>query len=363
MAPGPRRGGGPTLGSALAALSLLLAAAAPANAAANATDLDGAWVAGASPAAVLTASLTATCKCAPDPLLADPSCILCLCGGATGTPSPDGGKSKVKKGCGLSDAPKAVVHYATGAVSGCVCAPDPFLNAPQWVLCECPIGKPAPQVAPVIPTAATYTAWPLPPGSRGSPPQAQWPVCEKKFALCTFANCTVAFPFKSLSGVPLAECGCIESGVGNNLTDSSLVDTTFILDKKLLDATNKQCPNGTESAKGKCAKANGTPFCKAVEKNKIYGGEYDLISLYASSPGLGGLSKLCAAEPGVAFHAECMTAACYRRRAFDGSPVSCYCPVYASTAYIIGAPAGVEPSCAQNPPYVPSGSNLPYPPS
>lgn len=40
------------------------------------------------------------------------------------------------------------------------------------------------------------------------------------------------------------------------------MDPTYILDKALLDATNKQCPNGTLSANSKCAKPDGSPVCK-----------------------------------------------------------------------------------------------------
>lgn len=204
----------------------------PLTTAAARADLDGTWVAGASPAALLTnnsTGLPTVCKCAPDPLLPDPNCILCLCDVAqSGVPSNDDAKKKIKKGCGLTDATKAVLKYETGAVSGCACAKDPFLAADQWIMCECPgaagcSGKPLPEIAPQIPTIATYTAWPVPPDSRQSPPTTNWPICASQFALCSFANCTLAFPFKSLSSIPLAECGCVENGVGNNLTAVSYV--------------------------------------------------------------------------------------------------------------------------------------------
>lgn len=47
-----------------------------------------------------------------------------------------------------------------------------------------------------------------------------------------------------------------------------------------------------------------------------------------------------------------MTAACFKRKAFDGSPITCYCPVYKATRYIIGSPDCVQDSCAPNLPYV-----------
>ena len=42
--------------------------------------LDGTWLQGASPARLRPPVPAAACKCAPDPILPNPACILCLCG-------------------------------------------------------------------------------------------------------------------------------------------------------------------------------------------------------------------------------------------------------------------------------------------
>lgn len=49
---------------------------------------------------------------------------------------------------------------------------------------------------------------------------------------------------------------------------------------------------------------------------------------------------------------QCMTAACFKRRAFDGSPITCYCPVYKAKRYLIGSSNCAQDSCAPNLPYV-----------
>jgi hypothetical protein len=50
-----------------------------------------------------------------------------------------------------------------------------------------------------------------------------------------------------------------------------------------------------------------------------------------------------------------MTAACFKRKAFDGSPITCYCPVYKSAKYLVGSPINVTDTCAPTLPYVLSG--------
>ncbi len=44
------------------------------------TSLDGTWLQEASPARLRPPVPAAVCKCAPDPILPNPACILCLCG-------------------------------------------------------------------------------------------------------------------------------------------------------------------------------------------------------------------------------------------------------------------------------------------
>jgi hypothetical protein len=65
---------------------------------------------------------------------------------------------------------------------------------------------------------------------------------------------------------------------------------------------------------------------------------------------------------GLVRYANCMTAACFRKKAFDGSPISCYCPVYKDTMFLIGAPKGAgKPPCKVTLPYVLSGVKNPLP--
>ena len=53
-----------------------------------------------------------------------------------------------------------------------------------------------------------------------------------------------------------------------------------------------------------------------------------------------------------------MTAACVRKTAFDGSPITCYCPIVNTTAsFDVGGPAGASTWRMCNPsyPYILSG--------
>jgi hypothetical protein len=61
-----------------ATLVALLVAALSAAAVAEA-GLDGAWIDGATPTNLWPPNPVRKCTCAPDPLLPDPQCILCLC--------------------------------------------------------------------------------------------------------------------------------------------------------------------------------------------------------------------------------------------------------------------------------------------
>ena len=53
-----------------------------------------------------------------------------------------------------------------------------------------------------------------------------------------------------------------------------------------------------------------------------------------------------------------LPAACYNKPAFDGSPITCYCPVYKAPKYLLGSPLGIKPSCGSTLPYVLSGAAL-----
>jgi len=255
--------------------------------------------------------------------------------------------------CDLPNAKATVVTYSTGYVSSCVCAPDPFLKLPQWILCKCPLPSSARKDNPYnIPTISTYTNWPA--LNKTSPPQSDWPRCTGKYALCSSANCTMDFPGNNASGILLAACGCIIPNGINGLTNNSLVDPAYILDQKVCKAEQDQCPDYTQSTG--CGGPNATPVCKAIGNNTIYNGTYDFISTFSSSSQVGGFNKVCI-PPGEleGAYAQCMTAACFLKPAFDGSPVTCYCPVYKSTRYLVGSPINVTDSCPPQLPYVLSG--------
>ena len=75
-------------------------------------------------------------------------------------------------------------------------------------------------------------------------------------------------------------------------------------------------------------------------------GKYDYISTFALSSELGGFNRLCTAPKGVqGYYAQCMTAACFKRPAWDGSPITCYCPVYKSIKYLVGSPDTANSTC------------------
>ena len=81
-----------------------------------------------------------------------------------------------------------------------------------------------------------------------------------------------------------------------------------------------------------------------------YGGKWDLISTFLKTPTQAG--KKCS---GPAQYANCMTAACYIKTAFDGSPITCYCPVYSAGAndtYVVLDKLGKSRSCNDPPGYV-----------
>ena len=174
------------------------------------------------------------------------------------------------------------------------------------------------------------------------------------------ANCTLSFVGRSSSCIPLAECGCLKPTSLNNLPATSQVDPPYILDAAVAAAQTQQCPNNAVGPN--CSGVNSTPVCQAINSNNIYGGAYDRISTYTPTP-IGGFDQLCTAPLGVeGLYAQCMTAACYDRPAFDGAPVTCYCPVYSATAYFLGSRNGTTASCEPNLPYVLSGADASFGP-
>lgn len=277
------------------------------------------------------------CKCAGDPLLPTPGCILCYCP-ASGKLSkkPPKNQSVPEGACLNSGKTKKTVMtplYSPGTYKKvCKCENDPVMSNPGFRMCTCPTTV-------KIPTSEDYTA--IRPKTT-SPAFGIWPVCKANFALCSMAKCKVPFRRQKTSniGPELAECGCILAAPDNGLSRTSYIDPAYILDKQLKAKSYKKCgyKKGSTTCKGK----NSSPVCKALAKNTMYKGAYDLISTFAPSPKLGGFNTQCN-EMGS--YANCMTAACIATPAFDGSPVTCYCPVYESKAYAIGSPMNVTVTC------------------
>lgn len=142
-----------------------------------------------------------------------------------------------------------------------------------------------------------------------------WPGCRGPYALCAFANCSILPDTEP----PLAACGCYVPK-----KPVWFVTPRQLKSKQWYDATSTKCFQGDAFNNNNtgCLKTNSAPVCKAIIRNKIYNQDYDLISTFTPTVHLGRQSCI-----GPGLMAECMSAACYNKTAWDGSPVTCYCPV------------------------------------
>ena len=124
--------------------------------------------------------------------------------------------------------------------------------------------------------------------------------CEGEYALCYYAKC-------KLRSDGSAECGCEE------FDDISFVDVTSIIPDDVREETKEKCPYGLTS----CPCINQAPVCDYVNS--------ELTSTFSLGAPLFDFSgtKLCPAGK----YANCMTAHCTRETAWDGSSVTCVCPV------------------------------------
>ena len=263
-----------------------------------------------------------------------------------------GGDLKGKVEGFLGDALSAKQAAVEAVNDGNVLASDKFLRKEKCDLFErC------------VPTKFDYTN--LIENGAGVPPPSQWPQCFGPFVLCSVANCTIL----SKTGGPLglfprqAECGCLSPPANPTVVGPSLVTPTIIKDGALNDAVNRECFGGeSPSTKNNtCTEVNSAPVCKAINDRTIYKGTWPLISTFAAYADQG--VKVCTGRPdGSSITADCMTAACYRRGAFDGSPFVCYCPVVSvppGVNYAVGYPRSKFPdgiSCDQPEGYVLSGA-------
>lgn len=92
----------------------------------------------------------------------------------------------------------------------------------------------------------------------------------------------------------------------------SLVTPNIILDDRVYQATKDRCFGGQDPATpgvmNTCTRVNSAPVCKAINKQRMYGGKWPLIStftLYADQ----GIRKCTGAPDGSSITADCMTAA------------------------------------------------------
>jgi len=226
------------------------------------------WFPTALPTLLSQPDVSILCVCQSDPLLVDPSCVLCFCpkSGNLNTPPVD-----VDQVLGLNRTTCA--NATDGAISTlrttsiekdvesfeCLCGYDPVLSPvnPAFRMCKCPEvlscvesnnatactyggGSPAPAPAPrpkpspspsksrKVPDSSIYTHF------KNKNPAiyglGAWAACGSKFALCSMANCTTNSPALKTSdlGDQLAECGCISNvdmGIANDDIVSLVVGT------------------------------------------------------------------------------------------------------------------------------------------
>ena len=124
--------------------------------------------------------------------------------------------------------------------------------------------------------------------------------CKGEYALCYYAKCR-------LNDNGTAECGCRE------FKGTSFVDVTQIIPPDVKEETKKECPYGLTS----CPKINEAPVCDYVNTN--------LTSTFSLGEPIFDFSGTQTCPSGK--YANCMTAQCTRKEAWDGSPISCVCQV------------------------------------
>ena len=165
----------------------------------------------------------------------------------------------------------------------------------------------------------------------------------------------------------------------NDLPPYSVVAPVYILDADVQNETVDVCGDGvTEAVAPQCLQPNvaAAPICAAMSNNTIYGGAYDMVSrgwrcrhsvtgggvcalAHAQLPAghshpmrtcpalqisayqqssMGAINTTCYPADGWGLFADCMSAACIRGgpggapTAWDGSPITCFCPIQNGTA-------------------------------
>ena len=128
--------------------------------------------------------------------------------------------------------------------------------------------------------------------------------CKGDYALCYYAKC-------KLNEDGTSDCGCQE------FSGTSFVDVNNIIPPDVKEAVRISCPYGLIS----CPRINESPVCDYVNQNNPYG----LISTFNSGNPKFKFEGTWPCPVGA--YANCMTAQCKKETAWDGSPITCRCPV------------------------------------
>lgn len=126
--------------------------------------------------------------------------------------------------------------------------------------------------------------------------------CKGTYALCYYAKC-------KLNDDGTADCGCV---LFSKKDSYSFVNINHIYPIALREETLAKCPNGLAS----CLH-NDAPICQAMQSH--------LMSTFNTGEPLFNFSGTQACGNGK--YANCMTALCEEKVAFDGSPITCKCRV------------------------------------
>ncbi|KAG2485518.1 hypothetical protein HYH03_015790 [Edaphochlamys debaryana] len=193
-------------------------------------------------------------------------------------------------------------------------------------------------------------------------PAAFWGKCLGPYVLCAVANCSIRADTGNKKYPLQAECGCLTPESNGLPYGASLVTPNIIKREKAYKATLQECFGNDPLANGTCTAVNSMPACKAINNYNLYpGGDWPLISTYRPWSNEGAQECVGKADNS-SIMAECMTAACYKKTAWDGSPYTCFCPVVtvpAGEKYGLGFPKdkygaqGIP--CDQPRGYIPSG--------
>lgn len=126
--------------------------------------------------------------------------------------------------------------------------------------------------------------------------------CKGAYALCYYAKC-------KLNTDGTADCGCI---LFNEADGYSFVNVNHIYPAELQAETLAACPNGMAS----CLHGEA-PICHTMQSK--------LMSTFNTGEPLFKFAGAHACGKGK--FANCMTALCEKKVAFDGSPITCKCRV------------------------------------